>query len=362
MMHHISITGIVGVPAKYGGFETLVENLVRYHEAKSLPGALTIYCSSKSFETRPSTYASAHLRYIPLEANGVSSIPYDALSLLSAVWRKSDVILLLGVSGAIVLPLVRIFSKARIVTNIDGIEWRREKWKGLAKWFLRMSEKVAVRYSHDVIADNQAISDYVVKTYGRECQVIAYGGDHALDAVPSDISDLNLSAEYALALCRIEPENNVHMILEAYSRKLSFPLVFVGNWDNSSYGQLLKAKYQNTDNIVLLDPVYDPGRLLSLRKRARIYVHGHSTGGTNPSLVEMMHFGIPVFAYDCLFNRFSTDDKAIFFENSDDLYQKIEDLSEVQSKDIGGYMESLAMELYTWSKVGDSYFSLLGVK
>ena len=130
MMHKtISIIGTVGVPANYGGFETLAENLVKFHDAASLKSSLTVYCSSKSYPSKESTYLSARLKYVPLNANGAQSIPYDIVSLFSAVWNRSDVILLLGVSGAIALPLVRLFSSARIVTNIDGIEWRREKWQ-----------------------------------------------------------------------------------------------------------------------------------------------------------------------------------------------------------------------------------------
>lgn len=143
----IAIIGTVGVPANYGGFETLAENLVRYHDTASLKSSLTVYCSSKSYPSKEASYLSAQLKYVPLNANGAQSIPYDIVSLLSAVWHRSDVILLLGVSGAIALPLVRLFSSARIITNIDGIEWRREKWQGWAKRYLRFSEKMAVRYT-----------------------------------------------------------------------------------------------------------------------------------------------------------------------------------------------------------------------
>ena len=142
MIKKLAILGTVGLPACYGGFETLAENLVHYHLEESLEDEVTVYCSSKSCQNKVRTYLGARLKYIPLYANGVQSIPYDILSLLSAVWNRSDAILLFGVSGAIVLPLIRVISSARIVVNIDGIEWRRNKWSGLAKWFLRFSEKI----------------------------------------------------------------------------------------------------------------------------------------------------------------------------------------------------------------------------
>ena len=165
-MLKIAILGTVGVPANYGGFETLAENLERYHDAASLKSSLTVYCSSKSYPSREPIYLSARLKYVPLNANGAQSIPYDIWSLLSAVWQRNNVILLLGVSGAMALPLVRLVSSARVVTNIDGIEWRREKWQGLAKRFLRFSEKIAVHFSHELISDNDAIAEYVHQAYG----------------------------------------------------------------------------------------------------------------------------------------------------------------------------------------------------
>lgn len=137
----IAVVGTVGVPANYGGFETLVENLVKCHNTILFKDSLTVYCSSKSYHSKPSSYLSAQLKYVPLNANGVQSIPYDVVSLFSAVWNRNDVILLLGVSGAMALPLVRLFSSARVITNIDGIEWRRDKWRGLARLFFAIFGK-----------------------------------------------------------------------------------------------------------------------------------------------------------------------------------------------------------------------------
>ena len=145
-------------------------------------------------------------------------------------------ILLLGVSGAIALPVIRLLSSAKFVTNIDGIEWRREKWQGFAKHFLRFSEKMAVRFSHEVIADNAAIAEYVKETYGVSAHVIAYGGDHAMSVVAEAVEEYQLSEDYAFSVCRIEPENNVHVIVEAFAQLPSHFLVIVGNWNNSDYG------------------------------------------------------------------------------------------------------------------------------
>jgi len=356
----VAILGTVGVPANYGGFETLAENLVKYNDAASLKSSLTVYCSNKTYLPKETTYLSAQLKYVPFHANGAQSIPYDIVSLFSAVWNRSDVILLLGVSGAIALPLVRFFSSARIITNIDGIEWRREKWQGLAKRFLRFSEKMAVRFSHEVIADNASIAAYVAETYGVKSHVIAYGGDHAIMVDEVAVSEYVLPEGYAVSVCRIEPENNVHMVLEAFARLNKQALVIVGNWNNSEYGRTLREQYAVYSNIFLFDPIYDLGKLKSLRSRASLYIHGHSAGGTNPSLVEAMHFGKALLAFDCNYNRSTTEDKAFFFKNSVGLVRLMETMDLTKAERVGCDMTEIAKRRYTWSIVAQQYFVLLG--
>jgi glycosyltransferase involved in cell wall biosynthesis len=342
----ISIIGTVGVPACYGGFETLVDNLLDVNEQDK---DITVYCSSKSYTEQVSKYKNANLHYILLHANGVQSIPYDIWSLCHSVWKGSDNILLLGVSGAICLPFIRIFSNVRIITNIDGLEWQREKWNFLIKKFLKFSEKLAVTYSDVVVADNAAIADYVKNEYNVQSEVIAYGGDHAV------VNNLSTSDEgYALALCRIEPENNVELILEAFSLT-SKPLKFIGNWDNSDFGRSMKAKYQQFKNIIIVDPIYDINVLFDIRQKCSFYVHGHSAGGTNPSLVEMMHFTKNIVAFYCTYNKASTEGKADYFSNTEELVELIGNLGSLNN---GCIMQEIAERRYTWKIVKDQYFSL----
>lgn len=354
----ISIIGTVGLPANYGGFETLVENLVTYHHRKRLPSQLTVYCSSNAYPEKKTHFLSAELRYIALRANGTQSILYDVFSLLSALARRSDTIILLGVSGAIALPLVKTVSSAQVITNIDGIEWQRGKWRGLAKQFLRISERLAVRWSDTVIADNGAIAEYVKHTYNIVPHVLAYGGDHAIQAVEARVPQEVPSSGYSLAVCRIEPENNVHMILQASAASPSHQLVFVGNWNNSGYGRELRRQYSGHHHILMLDPIYDLGVLKSLRTHARLYIHGHSAGGTNPSLVEAMHFGIPVLAYDCSFNRSTTEEQAIYFKSTDELASAIVTLSTMDLTLSGRRMKEIALRRYTWETIAQQYFEL----
>jgi len=355
MTKQISILGTIGVPAAYGGFETLADNLVVYADQQSLPINLSVYCSGQPGLEQ---YKSAELRHINIGANGVSSIFYDIVSLFSAIKRKDHIILLLGVSGAIVLPLIRMISNVQIITNVDGIEWKRDKWSPLAKLFLRVSEYLAVKFSHDVIADNRGIAEHVTQSYGKKCHVIAYGGDHAIDVEPKSV-DVELPEKYALALCRIEPENNVEMILKAFSEIPDFYLVFIGNWKSSEFGRLMLANFENFANLHLLDPIYDTGVLRSIRGTASVYIHGHSAGGTNPSLVEMMHFATPLFAFDCNFNRYTTDDCAIYFSNAHELKERLINADDKELLMVGGNMASIAFEKYRWQKIGKQYFDLM---
>ncbi|MEM5529413.1 DUF1972 domain-containing protein [Gammaproteobacteria bacterium AS21] len=342
----VAIIGTVGVPACYGGFETLVENLL---DEKITERNITVYCSSKAYSEKPDVYKNAILKYIPLNANGAQSIPYDIWSICHAVYKRSDSILLLGVSGAICLPFVRLISRAKIVTNIDGLEWRRHKWGSLVKKFLKFSEKIAVKYSDAVVADNQAIADYVKSEYDVTSEVIAYGGDHAV------IDDLRIDDKgYSLALCRIEPENNVELILEAFS-KTNKQLQFIGNWDKSEFGRVMKNKYKQFNNINIVDPIYDIETLFNIRQSCSFYVHGHSAGGTNPSLVEMMHFKKNIFAFDCNYNRASTEDQAAFFTSVDELVELIDNSESVAN---GINMQEIAERRYTWEIVKKQYFSL----
>lgn len=351
MKKSVSVIGTVGIPACYGGFESLVENLTKYNSGNI---KYHIYCSSKSYSNELVEHNNARLHYVNLQANGVQSIPYDIISLIKSLNLKTDVTLILGVSGCLFLPIFKLFSKSKIVTNIDGLEWKRDKWGFFAKKFLKLSEKIAVKYSNIIIADNKAISDYVFDEYDVEAVTIAYGGDHVLTGT---FTDNKVDDSYYLSLCRIEPENNVEMILNSFSKQKK-ALVFIGNWDKSTYGLELKNKYSKFSNISIVDPVYDLSALFEYRNNCAGYIHGHSAGGTNPSLVEAMHFEKPIYAFDCNFNRYSTDSKAFYFSTSDELILKLESYNEQDITENATSMKDIANARYTWQVIASEYESL----
>ena len=353
-MKNVSIVGVQGVPANYGGFESLVENLIGH---KSSDVRYTVFCSSKDLSTRLTEYKGAKLKYISLSANGAQSVLYDMFSLLRLP-KETDVVLILGVSGCLLLPLFRFFSKKRCVVNIDGLEHRRDKWGKFAKAFLKFSEKMAVKFADVIVSDNKGIQDYVREEYGKESVLIAYGGDHVFQSVPATFEDEVLAkyslrpSEYAITVCRIEPENNCHQTLDAFS-KTDKKLMFIGNWNRSEYGRNLKNTYSQYPNILMQDPIYDIDILYALRKNAGVYIHGHSAGGTNPSLVEAMFFGCPILCYDVVYNRETTQGQAYYWAHVDELVALLQ-----HGELHGESMKTIAQQAYTWCGITKQYEEL----
>ena len=354
-MKKIAIIGIQGVPANYGGFESLVENIIG--DDRSADICYTVFCSSKDVKELMTSYKGACLKYVPFHANGLQSVPYDIVSMMRAI-RGYDTVLVLGVSGCIFLPVFRLLSRSKLVVNIDGLEHRRDKWGKIARAFLKYSEMVAVKYADVVIADNKGIQDYVKEEYDRESELIAYGGDHVIRNLSPGFEQKVLekyslhSGDYAITVCRIEPENNCHKTLDAFSRT-DKKLMFIGNWSRGDYGRNLKEKYSKFPNIVIQDPIYDIDILYALRKNAVMYIHGHSAGGTNPSLVEAMFFGCPILCYDVVYNRASTQGKAYYWENVDELVDLLN-----RTDLCGDVMRSIAQKEYTWKAIASQYEAL----
>lgn len=351
----VAIVGTQGVPAHYGGFESLVENIIGFHQSRNV--AYTIFCSSPLMDKSLPRYKGADLRYVAINAHGAKSVMYDTVSLLKCL-KNFDTILILGVSGCVSLPLIKRLTKAKIIVNIDGHEYRRHKWGSLARSFLKLSEGMAVRHADIVVTDNKGIQEYVAKAYGRHAELIAYGGDHAMRPVPVKMQHRHLKAyglkpgSYSCAICRIEPENNCHLILEAF-RDSGHTIAFIGNWGHSEYSQELYQKYKNCPNIHMFDSIYDLDVLYSIRANSRNYIHGHSAGGTNPSLVEAMFFGRPIFAYDVVYNRETTFNDARYFSNAAELRELL-DTETYDTTDL----TSSARKLYSWKSIAKCYEDL----
>lgn len=357
MSKKIAIIGTVGLPSNYGGFETLAEYLT-----KNLGDRfdITVFCSSIYYKTKLKTHNNAKLKYLPLKANGIQSILYDIISIFYAL-LFADTLLILGVSGCVVLPLVKLISTKKIIVNIDGIEWRRAKWGRFSKLFLKFSEKIAVTYADTIVVDNKVIQNYVNDSYSFESTYIPYGGDHVSKKTISAqvLKQFTfLNTQYAFKVCRIEPENNIHIILEAFANVSNINFVIIGNWENSTYGKSLRLKYAHFKNVFMLNPIYNQDILNQLRSNCFLYIHGHSAGGTNPSLVEAMYLGLPICSYDISYNRETTSNNAIYFKNSTELQSILQNLDSSLLNTNANKMSLLASDNFTWQKISTAYDNL----
>lgn len=351
----IAVVGCWGVPARYGGFETLAEQL-----ARNIPpnvARLTFYGQRSAFSPveRAGPFEGHERVWLPLRAQGAQSLVHDALQAATAVMRDGHRrLLVLGTSGAWILPFLRRLRPGlTIVTNIDGLEWRRDKFSRAVRILLKALEQLAVRASDVVVADNDALVPIVYSTYGKIPRMIAYGGDHI--RLPESAG--RDPAGPFLVIQRVEPENKADLILKA-AEAAGAPLLFVGTWKGNSYARALAARYGGTQGIMLHPPVYDPDRLGRLRAGASAYVHGHSVGGTNPSLVEALFHVDRILAFDCPFNRATLEGEGAYFSDAASLATL---MRQPESGRISPEALARLRARYRWQTVSRAYLDVFGL-
>ena len=352
----LAIVGIRGLPNNYGGFETLADYLVQYLADEI---DITVYCSSKDMDSRLSEYKGSKLKYIPVTSHGSLGILYDSLSLIQAL-IKYDKILFLGFGGGFVMPFLKMF-RHKMILNIGGLDWKRNKWSPFAQKVIKKAEQLLIANSSCIVSDNVGIQNYIKETYNRESTLIAYGGDQAKQQPINTNWTLKypfLKGEYAFTVCRIQPDNNIDLMLEAFVEG-EIPFVLLGNWNNSEYGIQTKAKYAGTKNLILLDAIYEREELDVLRSNCSLYVHGHSAGGTNPSLVEAMHLALPVFAFASGYNENTTANLALYFKDAADLSLLLKDYKQIDLKKMGQALQAFAQKHYLWHDIADQYKKLI---
>jgi len=353
----VYIVGTNGIPAKYGGYETLTEYLTKYLSAEF---DFTVYCS-KTQETHLKEYNGAKLKYIPLKANGWQSIIYDFITLFHSAF-KADVILYLGPGAGFLIPFLKLFNN-NIIVNHGGLnEWEREKYSGFQRFVAKLGHKYAAISARYNIADGYQLKNSILIEFGADCEVIRYGGDHATKEVVDSsllIKYPFLVDSYFVNVSRAQIDNNLHLVLEAFKNTPDRKLVIVSNWHVSKYGMELLNSYKDRfPNIIILEAVYLPKEINAIRGNAKVYIHSHSFCGTSPSLVEAMSLELPVFSFDIPTNRETTKDKAFFFKDSDELKNLIisvkdEDL-DLNKKE----MKSIADNEYTWHLIASKYADL----
>jgi glycosyltransferase involved in cell wall biosynthesis len=315
----MGMVGTRGVPARYGGFETAIEEIGRRLVERG--HEVTVYCRDpRDGSTMPERHLGMHLVTLPaVRSKAVETLSHTALSVAHEVIRRNeDVTFLFNSANSLFLPVLRL-SKAPVAVHVDGLEWRRSKWSGAGKRYYRTAEALAVRWADALIADAAGIGDYYRDEFGATTELISYGAP-VLDDVDDDrLAELGLEAgEFHLVVARFEPENHIELMVSGYrSSDAVLPLVVVGGAPYSDeYTRSVHAAAGADGRIRLLGPLWDQEQLNQLYAHARLYLHGHSVGGTNPSLLRAMGAGAPVGAYDVVFNREVLGDAGWFFDDA----------------------------------------------
>lgn len=310
----VAFIGSAGIPNRYGGFEAFLEHcaptIARHVEN------VTVTCDSALYIDQREDFDGVRRLFISVRANGARSILHDLVA-FARVFPRATHVVVLGVSGGLWFPLFRLLCAAtgkRLIVNIDGVEWRRAKFSAWRRGVLRGLDALAQLGAHRVVYDNPALAEFVLPYCRRKAACIAYPGDHVV-RLPA----IHRRPGTALTICRIEPENNIELLIVGALASSLVEYTIVGNWAMSAYGRKLKAQYGEENRLRLLDSVFEPLKLAELRESCEVYLHGHSVGGTNPSLVEMLFYEARQLCFDCAFNRQTAGDVAQYFASADDL-------------------------------------------
>jgi glycosyltransferase involved in cell wall biosynthesis len=352
----IGILGTRGIPNQYGGFEQLAEYL-------------SVGLVNRSFEVW--VYNTHNHSYQEKAWNGVHIIHcanpedklktagqfiYDLNCILDARKRDFDVLLLLGYTSMSVWG--RFFpKKPSIIINMDGLEWKRSKYPAWVRKFLFNAEKMAVKFCDYFVADSLAIQKYLESKYDITSEFIAYGADILGPAEESDIIEQGLTKyNYFLVIARMEPENNIEMILDGFAASNSHKkMIIIGNSTNS-FGVYLKNKFQHDPRIAFIGSLYDKSKLHSLKAFSTLYFHGHSAGGTNPSLLEAMASGSLIAAHNNEFNSSVLQKDAYYFLDASEVKTLVEETSRGQKEmDMIANNIKKIQEEYSWTNIIDQY-------
>jgi glycosyltransferase involved in cell wall biosynthesis len=320
----IQILGTRGIPAQHGGFETFAEQLSLYLQSRGWQ--VTVYCQEEGgWGIYEDTWCGIHCVHIPIAMSGSKgTILFDWKATLLAVKKRSPV-LTLGYNTAIFCLLYRLKGVPNVI-NMDGVEWKRKKWsKGQRAW-LCLNEKIGAWLGDHLIADHPEIKKNIsCFTPSSKITVVPYTADLILNANKDYLTEFNLiPSKYALVIARPEQENSILEIVIAYSQvKRGIPLVILGDY-RYNYNSYHKMVLDSAgDEVKFIGANYNKKVVQALRFFARFYIHGHTVGGTNPSLVEALGASSPTLAHDNKFNRWVAGKGGCYFTTIDQCSEKI---------------------------------------
>jgi glycosyltransferase involved in cell wall biosynthesis len=354
----IALLGTRGVPARYGGFETAVEEVGRRLAARG--HRVTVYCrTTNDGGTRLPEYLGMQLVHLPAaRKRSLETLSHSALSVAHLSLHRTDAAIVFNAANAVLLPALRA-ARIPVATHVDGLEWKRAKWGPVGQRYYRLAESLAVRWSDALIADAAGIADYYRSEFGAPTELLTYGAP-LIGARDDRLAELGLEpGGYHLAVARFEPENHVDVIVEGYVRSgATKPLVVVGS---APYSDAYTAQVHAAadSRVRFLGGVWDQEQLNQLYAHAYTYLHGHSVGGTNPSLLRALGAGTAVLAYDVDFNREVVRDAGRYFVSPADVAALV-DAAEADAQSVrarGAWARKLAKN-YDWDDVASGYENL----
>jgi glycosyltransferase involved in cell wall biosynthesis len=362
MSKTIRILGTRGIPASHGGFETFAEYLSLYLVKNGW--RVIVYCQlDGQGPIYEDVWEGVERVNIPIaQAGAKGTVIFDWVATKHASQYK-DLSLTLGYNTAFFCALLRIKNIPNVI-NMDGIEWKRQKWGIVAKTWFYLNEIAGLWLGNHLVADHPGIKQHLQRAINPDkITMIPYGADK-VERAPSDcLEKFHLvTNQYGILIARPEPENSILEVVSAYSsQKRSMPLVVLGNYkpeENVYHKAVLDAA---SGDVLFVGAIYDKAVVQSLRAHARFYVHGHQVGGTNPSLVEALGAGNPVLAHKNHFNQWVADDAAVYFSDTEECISCLEQLLSNDSliEELHQNAVKLHQSRFTWHKILSEYEALL---
>ena len=352
----IAILGTRGIPNHYGGFEQFAEYLSlglveRGHE-------VTVY-NSNDHPYQESNWKGVKIIhcYDPEDKIGtIGQFIYDFSCILNTRTKNFDVILQLGYTSSSVWGWLLPRKKTVVTTNVDGLEWKRTKFSPKVKRFLKYAEKLGIKYSDYLISDSIGIQQYLTDTYKEASLYIPYGADLFTTPNKFCLQDFGVEEQkFSMLVARLEPENSIEMILDGVvGAKENEKFLVIGKHE-TKYGSYLKNKFKNQSNIIFVGGVYNINTLDNLRHYSRLYFHGHTVGGTNPSLLEAMASQALIAANKNVFNQSILGDDALYFENSIDVSNLLNAVVKEAYQEFLQHNNTKICHTFSWKQIVDQY-------
>ncbi|ALE07607.1 glycosyl transferase [Arthrobacter sp. ERGS1:01] len=350
--------GTRGVPAKYGGFETAIEEVGR--RLVALGHEVVVYCRSTDGGELPEEYLGMKLVHLPaMRRRSLETLSHTALSVLHLLRHRTDAAIVFNAANSPLLPVIRA-ARIPVATHVDGLEWKRAKWGPVGQKYYRFAESLSVRLSDALIADAVGIQDYYTESFNARTELITYGAPILESVGSARIAALGLApGRYHLVVARFEPENHVDLIIEGFVRSgAKHSLVVVGS---APYAEAYTQKLRDLADgrVRFLGGVWDQELLNELYANALVYWHGHSVGGTNPSLLRAIGAGAATNAFDVNFNREVLGEAGRYFRTPDD----VRELSNAAEADPAGCrargeLSRREAGRYDWDEVAERYEAL----